>query len=37
LADLNEGSQRYPELLKIRETVEKMRASDPVRAWDDLP
>jgi tetratricopeptide (TPR) repeat protein len=37
LAELSDASQRYPELLGVRDLVEKLRAGDPVKQWDDFP
>jgi tetratricopeptide (TPR) repeat protein len=37
VAELSDASQRYPELLGVRDLVEKLRAGDPVKQWDDFP
>jgi len=37
IAELNGASQQYPELVGVRELVEKLKVDDPVKPWDDFP
>jgi len=35
--ELNEGGKQFPDLLGFREIVERFRARESVRDWDDFP